>query len=75
MYARMEEADTLIANLMRDKDPILRRCAMYTIAMAYVGSGSNKANRKLLHIAVSNFFSGFWDLGSYSEKQFWNMYS
>jgi len=53
MYARMEEADTLIENLMRDKDPILRRCAMYTIAMAYVGSGSNKANRKLLHVAVS----------------------
>ena len=53
MYGHMEEADTLIDNLMKDKDPILRRCAMYTIAMAYVGSGSNKANRKLLHVAVS----------------------
>nr|CAB3265235.1 26S proteasome non-ATPase regulatory subunit 1 [Phallusia mammillata] len=54
MYGRMEEADSLIETLMRDKDPILRRCAVYTIAMAYVGSGSNKANRKLLHVAVSD---------------------
>ena len=54
MYGRMEEADALIDKLMTDKDPILRRCAMYTIAMAYIGSGSNKANRKLLHVAVSN---------------------
>uniref|UniRef100_H2Y5G7 26S proteasome non-ATPase regulatory subunit 1 n=1 Tax=Ciona savignyi TaxID=51511 RepID=H2Y5G7_CIOSA len=54
MYGRMEEADSLIEDLSGDKDPILRRCAMYTIAMAYVGSGSNKANRKLLHFAVSD---------------------
>jgi len=54
MYGRMEEADALIDKLMTDKDPILRRCAMYTIAMAYIGSGSNKANRKLLHVAVSD---------------------
>jgi len=54
MYGRMEEADDFIDELMTDKDAILRRCAMYTIAMAYVGSGSNKANRKLLHVAVSD---------------------
>ncbi|XP_078488674.1 26S proteasome non-ATPase regulatory subunit 1 [Ciona intestinalis] len=54
MYGRMDEADVLIEDLMSDKDPILRRCAMYTIAMAYVGSGSNKANRMLLHVAVSD---------------------
>lgn len=54
MYGRMEEADTFIDQLMENKDPILRRCAMYTIAMAYVGSGSNKANRRLLHVAVSD---------------------
>ena len=50
----MEEADSLIEQLIVDKDPILRRCGMYAIAMAYVGSGSNKANRKLLHFAVSD---------------------
>jgi len=59
MYGRMEEADALIDTLVKDKDPILRRCAVYTIAMAYVGSGSNKANRKLLHVAVSHLcFNG-----------------
>ncbi|BES91657.1 unnamed protein product [Nesidiocoris tenuis] len=54
MYGRLEEADTLIAQLMTDKDPILRRSAMYTIAMAYCGTGSNVAIKKLLHVAVSD---------------------
>jgi 26S proteasome regulatory subunit N2 len=54
VYGCMEEADTLIETLRKDKDPILRRCAMYAIAMAYIGSGSNKAIRKLLHVAVSD---------------------
>lgn len=53
MYGRMEEADTLIETLKRDKDPILRRSAMYTVAMAYAGSGSNKGIQNLLHVAVS----------------------
>lgn len=54
MYGRLEEADPLIAQLMIDKDPILRRSAMYTIAMAYCGTGSNAAIKKLLHVAVSD---------------------
>lgn len=54
MYGRLEEADTLIENLCRDKDPILRRSGMYTIAMAFCGTGHNKAIRKLLHFAVSD---------------------
>uniref|UniRef100_A0A8C9UAH9 26S proteasome non-ATPase regulatory subunit 1 n=1 Tax=Scleropages formosus TaxID=113540 RepID=A0A8C9UAH9_SCLFO len=54
MYGRMEEADTLIESLCRDKDPILRRSGMYTVAMAYCGSGNNKAIRRLLHVAVSD---------------------
>merc|ERR1712130_366485 len=33
---------------------ILRRSGMYTIAMAYCGTGNNKAIRKLLHVAVSD---------------------
>ena len=49
----MEEADALIEQLQRDKDPILRRSAMYTVAMAYCGTGNNAAVRKLLHVAVS----------------------
>lgn len=53
MYARLEEADPLVTSLTTDKDPVLRRSGMYTLAMAYCGTGSNKAIRKLLHIAVS----------------------
>lgn len=53
MYARLEEADPLVTSLSTDKDPVLRRSGMYTLAMAYCGTGSNKAIRKLLHIAVS----------------------
>lgn len=59
MYGRLEEADPLIAQLMADKDPILRRSAMYTIAMAYCGTGSNTAIRKLLHVAVSKLTNSF----------------
>jgi 26S proteasome regulatory subunit N2 len=53
MYARLEEADALVTSLSTDKDPVLRRSGMYTIAMAYCGSGNNQAIRKLLHVAVS----------------------
>ncbi|KAL4219945.1 26S proteasome non-ATPase regulatory subunit 1 [Mactra antiquata] len=54
MYGRMEEADALVESLCRDKDPILRWSGMYTIGMAYCGSGNNQAIRKLLHVAVSD---------------------
>jgi len=54
MYGRMEEADALIESLSSDKDPILRRSGMYTIAMAFAGTGNNKAIRQLLHVAVSD---------------------
>merc|ERR1711971_550379 len=43
MYGRLEEADPLIESLTRDKDAILRRSGMYTIAMAYCGTGNKKA--------------------------------
>ncbi|XP_011192002.2 26S proteasome non-ATPase regulatory subunit 1 [Zeugodacus cucurbitae] len=54
MFARLEEADPLVTSLSTDKDPVLRRSGMYTIAMAYNGTGSNKAIRRLLHVAVSD---------------------
>merc|ERR1719420_2685714 len=54
MYGRLEEADPLIESMCNDKDAILRRSGMYTIAMAYCGTGSNDAIRKLLHVAVSD---------------------
>lgn len=54
MFERLEEADGLIHTLCIDKDPILRRSGMYTIAMAYCGTGNNQAIRTLLHVAVSD---------------------
>lgn len=54
MFSLLEDADTLIETLYQDKDPLLRRSAMHTIAMAYCGTGNNKAIRKLLHVAVSD---------------------
>lgn len=56
MYGALEDADRVINILCQDKDPILRRSGMYTIATAFCGTGSNYAIRKLLHFAVSISF-------------------
>ncbi|KAK8684929.1 hypothetical protein V6N13_040943 [Hibiscus sabdariffa] len=54
VYGREEEADTLIEQMTRDQDPILRYGGMYALALAYRGTASNKAIRQLLHFAVSD---------------------
>ena len=54
MYARQEAADELINGLLDDPDPILRYGGIQTIALAYCGTSSNKAVRRLLHVAVSD---------------------
>ncbi|KAF4594441.1 26S proteasome regulatory subunit rpn2 [Ophiocordyceps camponoti-floridani] len=54
MYGRQEGADVLIEGLLNDPDPTLRYGGILTVALAYCGSGSNKAIRKLLHTAVSD---------------------
>lgn len=54
MYARQEAADELIHGLLEDPDPTLRYGGIMTIALAYCGTSSNKAVRKLLHVAVSD---------------------
>lgn len=54
MYGRQEGADEVINGLLNDPDPILRYGGIMTVAMAYIGTGSNKAVRKLLHVAVSD---------------------
>ncbi|KAI9896325.1 hypothetical protein N3K66_008497 [Trichothecium roseum] len=54
MYGRQEGADALIEGLLNDPDPTLRYGGIMTVAMAYCGTGSNKAIRKLLHVAVSD---------------------
>ncbi|RHZ62779.1 proteasome regulatory particle base subunit RPN2 [Aspergillus thermomutatus] len=54
MYGRQENADELINGLLGDPDPTLRYGGIMTIALAYCGTGSNKAVRRLLHVAVSD---------------------
>ena len=41
-----------------DRDPILRCGVQYTLALAYRGTGSNKAIRILLHTKVSDVVDG-----------------
>ncbi|KAK3376913.1 armadillo-type protein [Lasiosphaeria ovina] len=54
MFGQQEGADVMIEGLLIDPDPTLRYGGILTVAMAYCGTGSNKAIRKLLHIAVSD---------------------
>lgn len=53
-FGREESADPMIDELIRDKDAILRYGAMFMIGMAYGGTGSNSAIKRLLHVAVSD---------------------
>lgn len=54
MYGQEEGADTLIEQMTRDLDPIIRYGGMYVIGMAYRGTGNNGAVQQLLHFAVSD---------------------
>jgi len=54
MFRREEEAESLIQELLVDKDPILRYGGCFTIAMAYCGTSANNAVRRLLHVSVSD---------------------
>ncbi|KAL7497666.1 hypothetical protein ACHAWT_006054 [Skeletonema menzelii] len=53
-YGQEENADATIEEMRGDRDPIIRYGAMYGLALAYCGTGSNKAIRILLHTAVSD---------------------
>jgi len=53
-YGQEENADAVIDEMRDDRDPILRYGAQYALALAYCGTGSNKAVRILLHTAVSD---------------------
>merc|ERR1719272_2234880 len=54
MFRREEEAETLISQMLLDKDAILRYGGCWCIALAYVGTSQSSAIRKLLHISVSD---------------------
>lgn len=54
VYGKEEGGDSIIEQLVRDRDPIIRYGGMFATAMAYCGTGDNTAIRRLLHIAVSD---------------------
>ena len=54
VYNAGEAADSLIEQLCREKDPILRYGAMYCIGMAYCGSGNTAMLQKLIKFSVSD---------------------
>lgn len=54
MYGQREGADGVIKILSEEKDSILRYGGMFAIALAYAGTGNNRAIKKLLHVAVSD---------------------
>lgn len=53
-YGRQETADGLISSMLDSEEALLRYGGAFTIALAYAGTGNNKAVKKLLHIAVSD---------------------
>ncbi|KAG9126952.1 proteasome regulatory particle base subunit, partial [Ceratobasidium sp. 392] len=53
-YGRQESADAVIETALKEKDPLLRYGGVYTLALAYAGTGDSRAVRKLLHVAVSD---------------------
>jgi len=53
-FGQEENADATIDEMRGDRDPVIRYGAMYGLALAYCGTGSNKAIRILLHTAVSD---------------------
>nr|ODN99779.1 26S proteasome regulatory subunit N2 [Cryptococcus depauperatus CBS 7855] len=53
-YGQREAATHVIDRLLEEKDAILRYGGMFTIALAFAGTGNNKAVKRLLHVAVSD---------------------
>jgi 26S proteasome regulatory subunit N2 len=53
-YGQEENAGPMIEEMRSDRDPIMRYGAQYAIALAYCGTGSNKAIRIILRTAVSD---------------------
>lgn len=51
---RRDGADTLIEQMLQDKEPVLRAGALWTLASAYAGTSDNRALGRLLHTAVSD---------------------
>jgi len=53
-YGLEDGADGLIAQMVEDKDAVLRYGGMYALGLAYCGTANNSALKRLLHVAVSD---------------------
>lgn len=53
-YGRESNAEATIEVLLSNRDAIIRYGGVYAIALAYAGTGNNRAISRLLHIAVSD---------------------
>ena len=54
MYSKEDLANSVIDLLLGELEPILRYGGVYTIALAYCGTGNNLAIKKLLHVASTD---------------------
>ncbi|GFE54484.1 26S proteasome regulatory protein [Babesia ovis] len=54
LYRAEIGADSMIAQLTKDNDPVVRYGGMFAYAMAYCGTGSSKAIKALLYASVSD---------------------
>lgn len=54
MYGTEEASDQLVDMLLKNNQALMRESAMWITALAYVGTASNAALKKLLHSAVSD---------------------
>lgn len=54
MYGKEEQAETLIEQMCRSKESIVRYGAMYAFGCAYAGTANTEAIKKLLHFGVSD---------------------
>ncbi|RKP32832.1 26S proteasome regulatory complex, non-ATPase subcomplex, Rpn2/Psmd1 subunit [Metschnikowia bicuspidata] len=53
-FGREDEAMPIIDKLLDQEHPILRYGGVFTLSLAYAGTGNNDAIKKLLHFAVSD---------------------
>lgn len=54
MYGKQEQAEVLVQELLVSRVPLLRESAAWVTALAYVGTASNDALQRLLHLAISD---------------------
>ncbi|KAH0792118.1 Proteasome/cyclosome repeat family protein [Histomonas meleagridis] len=54
MYGLEEKSEKLVERLLQSRIPLMRESAAWVTALAYVGTASNTALQRLLHLAVSD---------------------